>query len=145
MPCPVMLMMAALDIRVVLQRTRQERLYDSICVALHTAQQTDIRFCECGLRTAANAAADQRIHALRRKKACKRAMTAAVGVHNLRRKDFPILGFIYFELGGMTKMLEYLTVLISDCDFHETTPPYFVSGICRLCIYHTTFPAYVKN
>ena len=142
---PVMLMMAALDIRVILQRTGQKRLDSRVCAALHTAQQADIRFCKCGLRTAADTAANQRIHALRREKACKRAMAAAVGVHNLRRKDFPILDFIYFELGGMTKMLEYLAVLISDCNFNATAPPYFVSGICRLCIYHSTFPAYVKN
>lgn len=131
-PFPVMLMMAALDIRVILQRTGQERLNCRVCVALHAAEQTDIGFCQRHLRAAADAAADQRIHALCRQKARQSAMTATVGIYNLRRKDFAVLCFIYFELSSVSKMLEYLSILISDCNFHGFAPPKFVSGICRL-------------
>lgn len=131
-PFPVMLMVAALDIRVILQRTGQERLYRCVCISLHAAEQTDIRFCQRHLCTAADTAADQRIHALRRKEACQRAMAAAIGIYDLRREDFPILRFIYFELSSVSKMLEDLAILISDCDFHGIAPPKFVSDICRL-------------
>ena len=132
MPFPVMLMMAALDIRIIRKRTGQKCLNRRICVALHTAKQTDIRFCQRHLCATADAAADQCIHALRRQKARQRAITAAVGIYNLRRKDFAVLRFIYFELSGVSKMLEDLTILISDCNFHGFAPPKFVSGICRL-------------
>ena len=84
MPFPVVFIVAALDIRVICQRTGQEGLHRCICAALHAAEQADICFRQRSLRTTADAAADQRIHALRGQKACERTMTAAVGVHNLR-------------------------------------------------------------
>lgn len=132
MPFSMMFVMAALDIRVILQRTGQEGLNGRVCVSLYAAEQTDICFCQRHLRAAADAAADQCIHALRRKEACQRAMAAAIGIYDLRREDFPILCFIYFELSSVSKMLEDLTILISDCDFHRIAPPKFVSDICRL-------------
>ena len=107
-PLAVMLVMAALDIRVICQRAGQESRDRLVRAALHAAQQTDVRLCERGLRAAADAPADQGIHALRRQEACERTVPAAVGVNDLRREDFPVLCLIYFELGGVAEMLEYL-------------------------------------
>ena len=118
MPLPMVLMVAALDIRVIRQCAGQERRDRLVRAALHAAEQADIRFRKRGLRAAADAAADQGVHALRRKEARKRAVAAAIGIHNLGRKDFPVLCLIYFKLGGVAKVLEYLAVLICDCDFH---------------------------
>ena len=58
MSFPVMLVMAALDIRVIHKRTGQECFNRFICIALHAAEQTDIRFCQSHLRAAADTAAD---------------------------------------------------------------------------------------
>ena len=109
MPLAVMLVVAATDIRIILERAGQERPDRFVRPALHAAQQADAGLGQRGLRAAADAAADQRIHALRRQEARKRPMPAAVGINNLRGKDFPVRCFIYFELGGMPKVLEYLS------------------------------------
>ena len=85
MSFPVVLMMAALDIRIIRKRTGQECRNGCICVSLYAAEQTDICLCQCHLRTATDAATDQGIHALRCKETCKRAMAAAVGIYDLRR------------------------------------------------------------
>ena len=64
----LMLMMAALYIRVIIQPAVEERLYSSIRVARDTAVQFYTCIREGSLRAAADASADQYINALIRKK-----------------------------------------------------------------------------
>lgn len=84
--------------------------------------ELDIGVIQRDLRAHADAAANQRIHALRGEETGERAMTAA-----LRRDDgtdhLAVLHFVDLELLGMAKVLENLTVFVSDCNLHQTIPP----------------------
>ena len=82
-----MLVVAAPDIRIILERAGQERPDRFVRPALHAAQQADAGLGQRGLRAAADAAANQRIHALRRQEARKRPMPAAIGINDPRGKD----------------------------------------------------------
>ena len=50
------------------------------------------------LRTAADASADQSVHAVLHQEACQCAVTAAVGINNFRMDDFAVRCFIKLEL-----------------------------------------------
>ena len=71
------------------------------------------------LEAAADAAADERVHAVLHQKACQCAVTAAVGVNDFRMSDFAVRSFIKLELFGVAEMLKNLTVFIGNCNFHN--------------------------
>ena len=68
---------------------------------------------------AANAAADEGIHALGLQKARQGPVAGAVGIHHLRGGHPALLGLINFELGRVAEVLEHLAVFIGYCDFHK--------------------------
>ena len=93
-PLAVVLMMTALDIRIIRKRTGQESCDRVVRAALYSAKQADIRLRQRRLCAAADAAADQGIHALCRKEARQRAVAAAVGIYDPGRTDFSVPCFI---------------------------------------------------
>lgn len=91
--------------------------------------ELDIGVIQRDLRAHADAAANQRIHALRGEETGERAMTAA-----LRRDDgadhLAVLHFIDLELLGVAEVLENLTIFVSDCNLHKTIPPVLLVSCC---------------
>ena len=66
----------------------------------HTAVELDARLGQCCLRTAADASADQSVHAVLHQKACQCTVTAAVGINNFRMNNLAVRSFIKLELFG---------------------------------------------
>ena len=54
--------------------------------------------------------------------ACKRAVTAAVGIDDLGIHDRVILDVVDLELLGMAEVLENLSVFVSNCNSHGKKP-----------------------
>ena len=52
------------------------------------------------------------------KEACERTMALPVGIHNLLIDHLTIFNIINFKLGGVAKMLKYISVFIGNCDSH---------------------------
>lgn len=130
LPTSVALMMVALpmvaakDVRLEHQLAPKEVFHRLIRAAGHPAVKLDTCLGQSRFRPCPNTAANQRLNALGLQKACQRAMAASQRVHHLRGNHFALLCLIDFELLGMAEMLEYLTVFISYCDFHDNFPFY---------------------
>ena len=112
-------MMIALDIGIEFQLAFCQCLGSCISTAGNAAVKPDPSCCQSRLCTAANAAADQSIRIQGSQNTRQRAMTTAVGIHHLRRKDLSILNIIDLKLLGMAKVLEDHTIFISDCNSHN--------------------------
>ena len=115
----VMAVVVAFGIGIILQRTLCQSLRGRIGRTGDPAVKLDARFSKCILCAHADAAADQRIHLRCFQETGQRAVTAAVGGHDLLRDDFTILHVIELELLRMTKMLKNLSVFVSYCDSHR--------------------------
>ena len=113
-----MVVVAAPHIRVEAERAREQGGDRFVRAAGYAAVQADARLPERHLRAAADAAADQRIHAVGLQKARQRAMAAAVGIDDLRAPDRAVLHIVELELRGVAKVLEDAAVFIGDCNSH---------------------------
>ena len=76
----VMVMMIASCIGVIMKIACDQAFCRLIRVSADPAKESDARIGKCHLRSCSNAAADQRIHLVRRKEVCKRTVTASVGI-----------------------------------------------------------------
>lgn len=114
----VLVMMMAHSCRIVIQAAGEQRFHCRVRIAGYAAVQGDPRLGQCLARAAADTAADQRIHAQIFQEARKRSMAAAVGIHHGGGFYFPFFYFVDFELCCMSKVLEYLSICISNRDFH---------------------------
>ena len=115
----LMIMVVTVNIGIVAQISVEQCAHRSISVPADTAVELDARFGQSCLRTAADASANQSVHAVLYQEACQCAVTAAVGVNDFRMSDFAVHSFIKLELLGVTKMLKDLTVFIGNCNFHN--------------------------
>ena len=115
------------DIRIVVQLTGEEGRNCFICTACDTAVQLNASLIERHLRTAADAAADQCVNLIGCEKAGECAVSAAVGVDNPGRRDRAALYVVKFKLCRVSKMLEHLPVLISNCNSHRNIS-FFING-----------------
>ena len=115
----LMVVVVALDVRVIAEIVRKIRLDRCIARTADTAVELDARTRKCHLCAAADTAADQGIYVLLREKSRKRAVTAAVRIHDLRRNDLTILYCVDLKLLGMSEVLKDLSVFISYCNFHK--------------------------
>ena len=113
----------ALYIGVVTESALQQRLHSLVRRACHTAVERDACLCERNLRTAADAAADQRIHAHGGEEACQCAVSAAESGHYSGADDLSVLNVIELEQRRMAEVLEYLSVVVSNCYFHVGVLP----------------------
>ena len=89
-----------------------------IRIALSTGTQLHTSFCKRGLCSAADASADEHIHRLFRQKPCQRAVSGAIGSDHFTGYYLMIFHFIHFEKLCLPKMLKYISVVVSYCDFH---------------------------
>ena len=102
----LVVMVITVNIGVVAQISAEQCAHRRVSVPADTAVELDARFGECCLRTAADASANQSVHAVLHQEACQCAVTAAVGVNDFRMSDFAVRSFIKLELLGVTEMLK---------------------------------------
>ena len=114
----LVVMVCADGIRVIEQCAVQQRIDRRVRAAGNTGIQLDARFCKRRARTAADAAADKRIHAVLLQKASQCTVAAAVCGRDLCIFNFAVLNLIDLKRFGMAEMLENQSVLIRYRDFH---------------------------
>ena len=115
----LMVMVVTVNIGIVAQISAEQCVHRCVSVPADTAVELDARLGQSCLRTAADASANQSVHAVLHQEACQCAVTAAVGINNFRMSDFAVRNFIKLELFGMAEMLKDLTVFIGNCNFHN--------------------------
>ena len=93
-----------------------------IRISLNAAEQLDSCLCQSRLRAAADPAANQHLHLQSGKHACKRTVSAAVGINDFRGEDFAVLYVVNLKLPGMTEVLKDLSIFISYRNFHFCLP-----------------------
>lgn len=114
----LMVMMITAHIRIEFRTACQQGRHRIICVTADTAVQADPGACQRRLCTAADAAADQRIHLMLFQKACQCAVAAAQSGNHLCRNDCTILNLVNFKFLRMAKMLKNDPVRIRNRNFH---------------------------
>jgi len=102
----------------VAERARQQRRNRLIAAALHAGIELDAKAAQRSLSAAADAAADQRIGAVHHQHARQRAVTAARRIQNPFGNDLAFLNLIELELRTVPKVLENLSVIVSDRNLH---------------------------
>ena len=115
----LVVMVVTVNVGIVAQISVEQCAHRSISVPADTAVELDTRFGQSCLRTAADASANQSVHAVLHQEACQCAVTAAVGVNDFRMSDFAVHSFLKLELLGVTEVLKDLTVFIGNCNFHN--------------------------
>ena len=103
-----MVMVVTVNIGIVAQTSVEQCAHRRVSVPADTAVELDARFGQCCLRTAADATANQSVHAVLHQEACQCAVTTAVGVNDFRMSDFAVHSFIKLELLGVTEVLKDL-------------------------------------
>ena len=115
----VMTMVIALDIGIVYQLTGNQSFHGCVRAAGYAAEQANAGCCQCHLRAAADAAADESICFQRGQHTGEGTVTASCGVHNFGTQNFAVLDIIDLELAGMTKMLENVSVFVCYSNSHK--------------------------
>jgi len=123
-----MVVMITADVGIVCKRACQQGVHRRVRLAADAAVELDTGLRQCHLRTAADTAANQGIHAPLHQEASQRAVAAAVGVHHFLPDDLAVRHFIELELLRVAEVLENLTVFIGNCDFHIRFSFLFVIG-----------------
>jgi hypothetical protein len=116
---PVMMsMVVALGIRIIFQRSICKGFRGSIRRSLNACVKPDPDIRKRRLRTHTNASADQGVSLHGLQEACKGAVAASVGIHDLLIHDLTLINIIQLKLLGMTEVLEDFSVFVCDCDSH---------------------------
>ena len=120
MPAVAMLMvvMVAANIGVIAQFACQQGIDRGICIAPDAAVKPDARIGKGQLSAAADASADQNLHALGCQKVCQRSMSAASGGQHLGAYDSIVCDLIELKISRMAKMLKNIFTVIGYCNFH---------------------------
>ena len=127
----LMVMVVTVNIGIVAQISAEQCVHRCVSVPADTAVELDTRLGQSCLRTAADASANQSVHAVLHQEACQCAVTAAVGVNDFRMDDFAVRSFINLELLGVAEMLKDLTVFIGNCNFNNGISfAFFVGFFC---------------
>ena len=115
----LMAVMVAVRIGVKDKMTGQIVRHSCICIARNAAKQLNPGLCKSVLRTSTNTAAENDIYAVLNKEAHQCTMALTIGRNDLTAQNFAVFCIVDFELCGVAKVLEHLTVFIRDCDFHN--------------------------
>ena len=86
----LVIMVVTVNIGIVAQTSVEQCAHRRISIPTDTAVELDARLGQCCLRTAADASANQSVHAVLHQEACQCAVTAAVGINNFRMDDFAV-------------------------------------------------------
>ena len=114
----LMVVVVALDVRIIAEIVRKIRLDRCIARTADTAEKLNACICESHLSTAADPAADQYRYVLLCEKSRKRAVTATVRIHDRCGNDLAVLYCVDLKLLGVSEMLKDLSVFVSNCNFH---------------------------
>ena len=114
----LVIVVVAADVRVVAEISGQQRMDSRIGITADAAEEPDSRLRQRLLRAAADAAADERVHAVLHQEARQRAVAAAVGIDHFGGDDPVTVDLIDLELLGVAKVLEDLAVCVGNCNFH---------------------------
>ena len=106
-------------VRVVGQAPRQQGGHRPVGVPRRAGVESDARLGQSVSGAAADAAADEGLHAVLPQEARQGPVAAAVGVHHPAGDHRAVFHVVELELLRVAEVLEYLTVFISDCDFHD--------------------------
>ena len=104
----LVVMVITVNIGIVAQISAEQCAHRGVSVPADTAVELAARFGQSRLCTAADASANQSVHAVLHQKACQCTVTAAVGINNFRMDDFAVRCFIKLELFGVAEMLKNL-------------------------------------
>lgn len=115
----LMAVMVAVRIGVKDKMTGQIVRHSCICIARNAAKQLNPGLCKSVLRTSTNTAAENDIYAVLNKEAHQCTMALTIGRNDLTAQNLAVFCIVDFELCGVAKVLEHLTVFIRDCDFHN--------------------------
>ena len=120
MPAVAMLMvvMVAANVGVIAQFACQQGIDRSVCIAPNAAVEPNARTRKGQLSAAADAAADQNLHALGCQKVCQRSMSAASGGLHLGAYDGIVCDLIKLKISRMAKVLKDIFTVVGYCDFH---------------------------
>lgn len=119
MACPVgMIMMLTYGVGLIIQIPGQKSFHLFIRAAFRTGIKGDACFRKSGSCTPADTAADQNLDSVVLQKARQSPVAAAIRVHHLRGENGIGIRLIDFELFAVSKMLKYLAIIISYCNFH---------------------------
>ena len=137
----LMIMVVTVNIWIIAQISAEQCAHRRISVPTDTAVELDARFGQSRLRTAADASANQSVHAVLHQEACQCAVTAAIGVNDFRMSDFAVHSFIKLELLGVTEVLKNLTDFIGNCNLHNGfSIAIFVGFYCVGSLHSVWFP-----
>ena len=97
-----------------------------IRIAGYTGAHFDSGLCQSRLCTAAHAAAKQHVDVVILQHACQRLVSGTVGTHHFTGTHFAVFHLIHLERFGMSKMLEYGSVIliVCYCNFHVPLPSF---------------------
>ena len=90
----------------------------TVCISGNAAEQFDPGRCQSRLCTAADTSADQCVCVQCGQNTGQRAVSATVRIYNLGGNDAAIADLVYLKLLRMSKMLENLSVFVSNCYSH---------------------------
>ena len=109
---------AALGVGIKGQLARQQIGHLAVRIAGDAGIELDAGFRQSGAGAAADAAADQGIHAVALEEARQGAVAAANGADHLGGDHLAVLHFIELELFTVAEVLKHLAVFIGYCEFH---------------------------
>ena len=112
--------MVAAHGRVIGKLACQEIMHGCISFALYAAVKGDASAGQSILGTGADAAANQGVDVFLLQEGGQSAVACAIAVKHMGLFDGSVLDGIDFELAGVAEVLENLSVVIGDCEFHET-------------------------
>lgn len=90
----------------------------TVCISGNAAEQFDPGRCQGCLCTAADTSTDQRVCVQCGQNTGQCAVSTAVRIYNLGGNDAAIADLVYLKLLRMSKMLENLSVFVSNCYSH---------------------------
>lgn len=114
-PFPVV---AALRIRIVLERACKQGFHLGIGIAGSTRIKLDTGFGQGAARAATDSAADQGIHAQLFEESGQSAVAVPICRDDLVGNNFAACGIVNLKLFRVAEVLEYVPVFICDRNFH---------------------------
>ena len=110
--------MVAVGVAAVAERARQQGLHRRVRAALHACVELYARLGQGHARAAAQAAADEGVHAVGAQEAGQGPVAKAARGQDGAVDDLAVLDVVELELLGVAKVLEHAAVFVSDCYFH---------------------------
>ena len=112
----LVVMVGAAGVGVKDQRAGKISRRSAVSLAGDATAQPDAGLCQCHLCTAADAAAQQHVHAIAHQKAHQCTVPLPIGGDHLGTGNATLLSGVQLELCRVAEVLEHLTIFIRNCD-----------------------------